>query len=137
MSFSHLFFRSQFLELLFSSTVSKLVASSITYPHEVLRARLQDGRGVKYHAAPTEGAQTGKIAISAGTPGATSATHCATARPAQLGIVAVLRDIVQREGVLSLWSGLRVSMFRVVPATASSFLSYEYISRYLKEHTTL
>ena len=137
LSFTVSSYRFQFLELLFSSTVSKLVASSITYPHEVLRARLQDGRGVKYHAAPAEGAQTGKTVLSATATGAASATHCATARPAQLGIVAVLRDIVQKEGVLSLWSGLRVSMFRVVPATASSFLSYEYISHYLKEHTTL
>lgn len=31
-----------FLEILAASTVAKLVASSITYPHEVLRARLQD-----------------------------------------------------------------------------------------------
>ena len=31
-----------FLEILASSTIAKLIASSITYPHEVLRARLQD-----------------------------------------------------------------------------------------------
>ena len=33
------------VDLIFASAGSKLVASSITYPHEVIRARLQDCRG--------------------------------------------------------------------------------------------
>lgn len=60
-----------------------------------------------------------------------------TVEPARLGLVSVLKDIIKREGVLSLWSGLRVSIFRVVPATASTFLAYEYISHYLHERTNL
>lgn len=119
----------QFFELLFSSIAAKLVASSITYPHEVLRARLQDGRGVTYN----------KKRGSSGVKTATcSPVGCATTtEPARLGLVAVFKDIVKREGVLSLWSGLRVSLFRIVPATASTFLAYEYISRYLHERTHL
>lgn len=130
-----------------SSTVAKLVASSITYPHEVLRARLQDGRGILYHkhgassgSSGSAGANSGNVNVLSAamaskgpTLGTTagSATY-ATAR-VQVGLVALCVDIIKREGVLSLWSGIRVSMFRVVPATASTFLAYEYISRYLKE----
>jgi len=108
---------------LFSSIAAKLVASSITYPHEVLRARLQDGRGVTYAKKMS--------------PAGANSTLSAAAEPAKVGLVALFKDIVKREGVLSLWSGLRVSLFRVVPATASTFLAYEYISHYLHERTQL
>lgn len=140
----------QFTELLLSSTVAKLVASSITYPHEVLRARLQDGRGIVYHIVSPPASASSAIkgdpvrnimnttppianpAVVAPTVATATSTTCTTAR-VQVGLVALFLDIIKREGVLSLWSGIRVSMFRVVPATASTFLAYEYISRYLKE----
>lgn len=92
----------QLLDLLASSIVAKLFASSITYPHEVLRARLQDGRIIK---------SDGK----------------------KVNVVTVFRDIVRTEGVVALWSGLRVNLLRIIPATCTSFVSYEYISRYLRD----
>lgn len=38
---------------------------------------------------------------------------------------------------MSLWSGLRVSLTRIVPATASTFVAYEYINRYLYENNII
>lgn len=35
-----------FLDLLFSSITAKLVAATLTYPHEVLRSRMMDGRSL-------------------------------------------------------------------------------------------
>jgi hypothetical protein len=49
------------------------------------------------------------------------------------GLIALLKEIVQKEGILALWSGLKVSLTRIIPATASTFVSYEYISRYLND----
>lgn len=45
----------------------------------------------------------------------------------------MLRGIIEKEGFWSLWSGLRVSLVRIIPATVATFVSYEYISRYLKQ----
>jgi solute carrier family 25 ornithine transporter 2/15 len=49
------------------------------------------------------------------------------------GLIALIKEIVQKEGILALWSGLKVSLTRIIPATASTFISYEYISRYLND----
>ena len=83
------------LDIVFTSLVAKLVASLITYPHEVLRSRLQDNRD-----------------------------KCG-------GILKTIKKIVRDEGVLNLWSGYRVNLVRIFPATISTFVAYEYINKIL------
>jgi solute carrier family 25 (mitochondrial folate transporter), member 32 len=83
-----------------ASMVAKYVASAISYPHEVLRSRMQDSR--------------------------------VNGKGRRLKLFELIRHIAKTEGVLSLWSGFQVNCVRIVPATISTFLSYEYLTRYLE-----
>ncbi len=98
----------QFWEITGASVSAKLVASCVTYPHEVLRARLQDTRAAAACGPESSGAPT---------------------------LRGVFLSIVRREGVLSLWTGVHINFIRIVPATSAFFLSYEYINRYLQRVT--
>jgi solute carrier family 25 folate transporter 32 len=91
------------IDLIFASTLSKLVACTITYPHEVIRTRLLT--------------QTHRV-------GAESHTKSKYA-----GIYKTGRIIVAEEGVSGLYKGLRVALVRTLPATALSIYLYEILIR--------
>jgi solute carrier family 25 folate transporter 32 len=84
--------------VLCASFISKVLASSATYPHELIRARLQDQR------------------LTAGRQGA----H-------YRGIVDVVMQTVRREGVSALWHGFSVNLVRAVPQSMITFGMYEWL----------
>ena len=82
--------------ILFCSAVAKMVASVATYPHEVVRTRLQTQR---------------RLLISTGAPRKRS------------GIVRTTTKILHFEGWRGLYKGLSVNLIRTVPNSAVTMLT--------------
>jgi solute carrier family 25 folate transporter 32 len=78
-----------------------MVATSITYPHEVIRSRIMDYRG-----------------------------DDATRK----SLISTFKRIVKNEGVGALYTGIHVSLVRVLPNCCITFMSYEMILKWAKSN---
>lgn len=89
--------KSDFWGILAASCLSKICASSATYPHEVVRTRLQTQR------------------IENGTVG----------YPRYRGIIQSFKTVFRDEGWRGFYAGMGTNMIRAVPASAITLLTYE------------
>lgn len=99
-----------FTDVLFASTVSKLVASVSAYPHEVLRAQMQDrGHGHK--------------------------TQNGTNIPEHLnfrGLFHLISLIYQHQGIRGFYKGIGLNLLRVVPSAGITLTVFEFCSKKLR-----
>ncbi|CAG8982186.1 hypothetical protein HYALB_00003622 [Hymenoscyphus albidus] len=117
------------LGILSASVLSKIMASSATYPHEVIRTRLQTQQRSMPATSTEYAAFRGGLEGGEYKPSG-KATTTATL-PKYKGVVMTFKTILKEEGWRAFYAGMGTNMMRAVPAATTTMVTYEYVMQHL------
>lgn len=101
-------------QILGCSAMAKMVASIVTYPHEVIRTRLQTLRLPLSEDMSSDGM---------------------VKNYRRGGLIYTTKKIIIKEGWTALYRGLSINLLRTVPNSAVTMLTYELLMRHLASRT--
>ena len=105
---------SHFVGISAATFLSKVCASTATYPHEVLRTRLQTQQ-----RKPAVGSSDG-MAV----------------KEKYRGVVDICKIMLREEGWRAFYAGIGTNLVRAVPAAMTTMLTYEYLQKMIKTMQT-
>lgn len=110
--------------ILAATVISKVCATSATYPHEVLRTRLQTQQRVHIEDSHN---LVGISQQSVSKCKRVGSTDSVAYQPRYRGVLSTCRIILREEGWRAFYNGMGTNMIRAIPAAMTTMLTFESI----------